>query len=159
MWIGRSTALRCEWAFPIKFAHQIEFADLRLYENERIQIGTTPVDRRRSSLIGGTLYLDALNAKAISLRPFEDLVFGASNGYIRSLSIPADPQAIGDELHLQAHAKVQKMKLGSGPNQRSPMPTWLELLAAQTGIALLWAFVIYIFGVVYTVLRWFKVAD
>lgn len=159
MRIGAATTLRCASALPVRFGRQIEFENLRLYAIERFQISGTAVDRRRSSLLSGTLYLDALNAKAVALRPFEDLSFGSSKGYIRALSIPVDSKSASEELHLQAHATVQKMKLGSGANERSQMPGWLEVLAAQTGIALLWASVIYVFGIIYAVLRWFKVTN
>ena len=39
------------------------------------------------------------------------------------------------------------------------MPSWLEVLSAQTGIALLWASVLYVFGIVYAVLRWLKITN
>jgi hypothetical protein len=130
-----------------------------LYVIERFQVDGAPIDRRRSSLLNGTVYFDDLNGKAVPLRPFEDLSFGLSKGYLRTVSIPADSQSLNDELHLQAHAAVQQMKFGSAINERSQMPSWLELLAAQTGIALLWAAVIYVFGIVYAVLRWFKVTN
>jgi hypothetical protein len=157
MRIGAATTLRCESASPVKFAHQIEFENLRLYAVERYQTGTAPIDRRRSSVLSGTLYLEALNAKAVPLRPFEDFSFGLSKGYIRAISVPADSKPGSEELHLQAHAAVQQMKLGSGANERSQMPSWLELLAAQSGVALLWASVIYVFGIIYAVLRWLNV--
>jgi hypothetical protein len=157
MRIGAATTLRCESAIPVKFARQIEFENLRLYTVERYQTGTAPIDRRRSSLLSGTLYLDVLNAKSVPLRPFEDLSFGSSRGYIRAISIPPDSKPASEELRLQAHAAVQQMKLGSGVSERSQMPSWLEMLAAQTGIALLWASVIYVFGVIYAVLRWLNV--
>jgi hypothetical protein len=157
MRIGTATTLHCESGLAVKFARQIEFENLRLYTLERIQIDSAPIDRLRSALLSGTLYLDALNAKAVALRPFEDLVFGFSKGYIRALSFPTDLKMTGDGLHLQAHAVVQKMNLGSGANERSLMPSWLEVLSAKTGIALFWASVTYFLGIIYAALRWFEV--
>ena len=157
--IGVDTVLRSESASPLQFARQIEFENLRLYADERFQSGSAPVDRRRSSVLMGTLYFDSLNAKAVSLRPFQDLSFGSSKGYIRAISPPLDEKVATENLRLQAHATVQKMQFGAGANQRSQMPSWLELIAAQTGIALLWASVLYVFGIVYAVLRWFKVTS
>jgi hypothetical protein len=87
------------------------------------------------------------------------LSFGSSKGYIRALSFPADLKLTSDGLHLQAHALVQQMNLGSGANERTQMPSWLEVLTAQTGVALLWASVTYVLGIVYVVLRWFKVIN
>lgn len=137
----------------------MQFENLRLYTIERVQLDAAPVDRLRSSLLSGTLYLDALNANAVALRPFEDLTFGSSRGYIRTLSFPTDLKLTGDGLHLQAHATVQKMNLGSGRNERTQMPSWLEVLTAQTGIALLWASVTYVLGIIYALLQWFKVIN
>ena len=90
MRVGAATTLRCDSVSPVKFARQIEFDNLRLYAIEHFQTGGAPVDRRRSSLASGTLYLDALNAKSVPLRPFEDLAFGSSKGYIRVLTIVPD---------------------------------------------------------------------
>jgi hypothetical protein len=155
--VGAATIFRCESASPARFARQIEFEDLRLYAIERVQSGAAPVDRRRSSLLSGTLYLDSLGARAVSLRPFEDLSFGSSKGYMRAISIPSDSKPPSEDLRLQAHASVQQMNLGSGANKRSQMPSWLEVLAAQTGLFLLWASAFYAFGIIYAVLRWFRV--
>ena len=159
MRIGTATTLHCQSDLPVIFARQIEFQNLRLYAIERVQIDAGPVDYYRSSLLSGTLYLDALSAKPVALRPFEDLTFGSSKGYIRALVVATDPKFAREELHLQAHAAVQKMKLGSGTNQRSQMPSWLEVITAQTGIALLWASVTYVLGIIYAALRWFKVIN
>jgi len=155
MRIGAATTLRCRSASPIRFADQIGFENLRLYAIEHYQTDTGPVDRRLSSVLRGTFYLDALNAKAVPLRPFEDLSLGSSTGYIRGVSVPVDSKPLNEELDLQAHATVRELNLGSGANERSQMPRWLELLAAQTGITLLWAAGIYAFGIIYAVLRWY----
>jgi hypothetical protein len=157
MRIGSATTLHCESGLPVHFARQIEFENLRLYTVEHTAIDAAPVDRIRSSLLSGNLYLDALNAKAVSLRPFEDLTFRSSKGYIRVISLPTEAKLVDEGLHLQAHSTVQEMSVGSMTNLRSLMPTWLEVLAAKTGIALLWASVTYGLGVIYAVLRWFEV--
>jgi hypothetical protein len=157
MRIGAAATLRGNSSSPVKFARQIEFDDLRFYAVERYQNVTAPIDRRRSSVLKGTLYLDALNSKALTLRPYEALSFSSSKGYLRAISIPADSRPGSEDLRVQAHATVQEMMLGSGANRRSQMPSWLELLAAQTGIALLWACVIYVFGIVYATLKWMSV--
>jgi hypothetical protein len=159
MRIGTGTTLHGESDVPVKFVPQIEFENLRLYAIERIQVDSAPIDRLRSALSSGTVYLDALNAKAVALRPFEDLTFGSSKGYIRAISFPTDSKLTGDGLHLQAHAVVQNLNLGSGVNKRSLMPSWLEVLAARTGIALLWASVTYFLGITYAALRWFEVIN
>jgi hypothetical protein len=173
MRIGSAATLHCESDLPVEFARQIQFDNLHLYTIERVQVDAAPVDRVQSSLLSGTLYLDALNAKAVALRPFEDLTFGSSKGHIRALSFPADlkltgdglhlqahaPALTGDGLHLRAHATVQKMNLGSGANKRAQMPSWLEVLTAQTGITLLWASVTYVLGMIYAALLWFKVIN
>jgi hypothetical protein len=158
MRIGTATTLHCESDLPVKFARHIAFEKLRLSTIERIQIDSPPIDRLRSALLSGTLYLDALNAKAVALRPFEELTFGSSTGYIRALSFPTELMK-GDGLHLQAHAIVQKMTLGSGANERSLMPSWLEVLSARTGVTLLWASITYFLGIIYAALRWFEVVN
>jgi hypothetical protein len=157
MYMGAATTLRCQSALPVEFARQMEFRNLRLSGVQRVQGGAGPVDQRRSSIVSGTVYLDALNAKALPLRPFEDISFSSSSGYIRAISLAQDSGSQSDGLRLQAHAAVEGMKAGSGPNARSQMPGWLEVLAAQKGIALLWASGVYVFGIIYIVLRWFGI--
>jgi hypothetical protein len=152
--LGSMTSIRYESKSDVSFARQIDFSNLRFYTDERYQIDAAPTDRRRSSVAGGTLFLDALNAKAVPLRHFEDLSFASSEGYIRSVSIPEDSKATKEELRVWGHATVRQMTLGSGTNKRSQMPNLLELLAAKNGIALLWASVVYVFAVIYAVLKW-----
>jgi hypothetical protein len=151
----RTTALlTTEPLTPVKFARQIPFENLRLVSDDRDQTGTAPEDTRHSSVLSGTLFLDALNAKPLPLRPFEDLAFTSSRGYIRTISLPLAAGVGNEDLHLQGHAGVQGMTFGAGINKRSRMPNLLEWLSAQTSITLLWAATAYVFGIVLALLRW-----
>jgi hypothetical protein len=141
-----------------EFARQIEVANLDL--------DLAPEDRPHSdeeldrpTLFAGTVYLVALNGKQIPIRPSEVLTFGSSHGQIRTISLSSPGTPSADALQLQAHVEVSNMRMGVEPYQRSLMPKWLELAAAQNGLILLWGTAIYVFGIVYSILRWFKVTS
>ena len=137
---------------PALFARQIEFEQLRLQTVQRDQTGPTPRDSRKSALVSGSLYLDALSAKPVTLRPFEDLTFERSKGYFRMISAAGAEKPLDEAFRLQVHAAVEGMKA----DQRSLMPTWLEVIEASAGLRLFWSSVTGAIGIVMLVLRYFK---
>ncbi len=153
IYLSPSATIRGESLAAIAFARQIEFAGLRLYAIDRIQADGPALERRRSSVLSGKIYLDALNAKEVALRPFEDLKFASSKGYIRSLMAPASS---ADDFHLQAHATVERMTVGAGDNERSQMPNYLEVITAKNGFTLVWSSVVALFGILYGLARWLE---
>ncbi len=59
-----------KWTEPRSFTRQIEFEQLRLQTVQRDQTGPTPSDSRKSALVSGSSYLDAVSARPVTLRPF-----------------------------------------------------------------------------------------
>ena len=154
LYVGQETRFRLmpQKGQDARFARQIEWEDLILVDEETYQ-ADTPQERQISSVVKGKLYLTALNGKPYDLRPSERLAFAASKGEIRTLSLATAEKDMPEGFVLNAHAKVQAMKAGD----RSLMPNWLELLAAQSGLGLLWGSAIYLFGMAVAVLKYFRV--
>jgi hypothetical protein len=146
---------------PFAFSPELAATDISFFEIQQDIDMTRAVPRQVSSLLAGTLYLEALNDKAITVRPYEELRFGRSNGMIRKLQlVPADANtSAGESFALQAHADVSAMTIGAGKNVRSLMPTYLESLAARQGLALFWGSTLYLIGVVASILRWLRVSQ
>ena len=135
-----------------QFAHQIEFEHLRLQTVQRDQTGPTPRDSRKSALVSGSLHLNAVSSKTVTLRPFEDLTFMRSKGHFRTISVAGAERPLDEAFRLQAHAAVEGMRA----EQRSLMPTWLEVIEASAGLRLFWSSVTGAIGIVMLVLRYFK---
>ena len=135
-----------------QFTRHIEFEHLRLQIVERDQTGSTPRDSKKSALVSGSLYLDSVSAKPVTLRPFEDLTFEKSKGHFRMIAAAGAVQPLDEAFRLQAHATVEGMKA----DQRSLMPTWLEVIESHAGLRLFWSSVTGAIGIVMLVLRYFK---
>ena len=102
--------------------------------------------RKRSTIVGGTLYLEALNSAKRQIRAGEDLHFDSSRGTIRMIRL--DPE----HLSLNFHGEVGGMRTG----EQNLMPTWLEWLRARHGLSLFWGSVVYLFGFGLAAVRWVK---
>ena len=137
--------------YPLRFARQIAVEKVALI-SEEISFADAPENRQLSSVLSGTLYLNALDGKQVPLRPSEALSFSDFTGTLRSISPAADG------LQLELFATVKGMKTGEAPNQRSLMPTHLQWIAARKELWLWWGSAVSIFAVLMSVLRWLKIA-
>jgi hypothetical protein len=98
----------------------------------------------------GTLYYEAIDGRARSLRRGEGLHLAWSEGEIRDL------QFNDDGVSMRFHGWVRGMSTGSGGVRRSLMPTLLEWLRARHGLELLWVSTAYVVGLFVTVLGWWR---
>jgi hypothetical protein len=137
-------------ANPIAMSPQLLINSLSLRRIEQTADAQRTVVRRLSTVLSGTLYLEALNGQNLALRPGEEIEFGESHGEVRSLRLD------GDHIVLSFQGHVRGMTLGSGDNRRSLMPTWLEWLKARHGLSLLWGTTFSVFGLIYGALRWWR---
>jgi hypothetical protein len=137
---------------PLQFAPQIPIQNLALISEERYFTDAAEV-RQLSSVLTGTLYLNALNGKAIPLRPSETLAFEALSGTLRRISLDARG------MQLQLTATVQGMTTGEPPNKRSLMPNELERISTSNELWLWWGSAASAFAVLMSVLRWLKVTS
>ena len=88
-----------------------------------------------------------------TLRPSERLEFTQSKGELRSIT--AKP---GEEsFQLQAHAVVEGMSSGSGNVRRNRMPNWVEWGYGKEWLVRLVTGLIPGVGLVYSILKWFRV--
>lgn len=135
---------------PLRFARQIAVEKVALV-SEELSFADAPENRQLSSVLSGTLYLNALDGKQAPLRPSEALSFSDSAGTLRSIAPAADG------LQLELFATVKGMKTGEAPNQRSLMPTYLQWIAARNELWLWWGSAVSVFAVLMSVLRWLKI--
>lgn len=132
------------------FARNIEATGLSFFERDD-RGGAAP--RILSGLLGGTVFLNDLNARSLPLRPSDILEFTASSGQLRSLiGKPGE-----ETFELRAHALVRGMRTGVGAGIRPRMPNWLEWAYAQESFTRIASAGLSLFGLAYSVLRWFKV--
>ena len=127
---------------------QLLVSNLSLLHIEQTMDAYRTVVRRLSTVLSGTLRLEALNGQTSILRRGEELEFGLSNGEIRNLRLE------GDHVVVNFHGRVRDMTVGTGNNRRSLMPTWLDWLKARHGLSLLWGTTLYVFGLILGLLRW-----
>jgi hypothetical protein len=107
--------------------------------------------RAISGIQSGTLYLEELENKAVTLHSGEPLRFEAFHGHLRQLAIH------GDKISLKFSGIARGMRTGSDENPRSLMPTLLEWLKARQALLLMWGTVFYCISVSAGVLRWLGV--
>jgi hypothetical protein len=149
--LGPQTALNLTplEGHPLRFAREIATGKLALV-SEEVSFADVPENRQLSSVLSGTVYLNALNGKPVVLRPSEALTFSGFKGTFREIT------PTPDGLNLKAFATVEGMRTGQFPNQRSLMPTWLEWIGARNELWLWWGSALSVFAVLMSVLRWLK---
>jgi hypothetical protein len=126
----------------LEFWRVDEFGDRRL-----------SVLRTLSTILRGTIYFEALDGVSRSLRAGEVLRFAHVHGEVRTLRMR------DDRLSLGFHGQVEGMSTGIDQRIHSLMPTWLDWLKAQHGLSLLWGTTLYVTGLAFAALRWFKGAQ
>jgi hypothetical protein len=135
----------------LELAQQWRVKGLSLARFERFMDVQQTSIRKTSTLLGGSLYLDALNSERRTLRLGEAIRFESSLGDVRTLAVEAN------SISLQYQGQVRGMTTGFGEIRTDLMPTMLEWLRARHGLSLLWGTTLYLFGMVAAVLRWLKV--
>lgn len=133
---------------PDKFSSQLLADELTLFRIDEFVDQKHTLVRKVSTILSGTLYFESLNGKARPLRASEALRFEQSRGEIRTI------QLHDNHIALKYFGRVRGMQTGSGENERSLMPSYLEWLSARHGLSLLWGTALYIFGLIVGVLRW-----
>jgi hypothetical protein len=105
--------------------------------------------RTVSAVRSGTIEFPSLDGVRRSLRSGDALSFGSAKGELIGLG-PKD-----DHLEMEFVGRVRGLVTGTD-GARSLMPTWFEWIQARHGLSLLWGSVVYVFGMVLLILRWFK---
>jgi hypothetical protein len=134
-------------AFPVR----LSVSDLSLFRIDHFMDAERTVIRRVSTILSGTVRLEALHGQERSLRPGEGVQFAQSHGEIRALRL------YDDRIALKFHGRVAGMTVGSGESYRSLMPTYFEWLRARHGLSLLWGTTLYVFGLIVAALRWWGI--
>jgi hypothetical protein len=134
-------------AFPVR----LSASDLSLFRIDQFMDAERTVIRRVSTILSGTVRLEALHGQERSLRPGEGVQFARSHGEIRALRL------YDDRIALKFHGRVRGMTVGSGESPRSLMPTYFEWLRARHGLSLLWGTTLYVFGLIVAALRWWGI--
>jgi hypothetical protein len=134
------------------FSPQVAIRRLDLSRVDEFHAPEGTMTQAVSTILAGTIYLESLNGEARPLRPRELLRFSEIRGVIRTIEL-------GDgRVTLAFRGTVRGMRSGWGTKPVTLMPTWLDWLRAQHGLALLWGTTLYLFGLVTAILRWWRVA-
>ena len=104
--------------------------------------------RPTSTIVSGTLVFDALNGRAVSLRPGEPLHLDGFVGELGTLTWD------GQVLVANLHGTVSNAFVGVEARPRNLMPTLFEWLQARQGLWLLWGTARYPLTLGTVALRW-----
>ncbi|PYP59199.1 MAG: hypothetical protein DMD40_03675 [Gemmatimonadetes bacterium] len=132
------------------FSSPLLATGLLLSRVDQVQQEGQTLVRHISTIRSGTLYFEALDARAFPLRTGEGLQFAWSDGEIRELQLE------GGSIALRFHGAVRGMSTGTGPAKRNLMPTWLDWLRARHGVWLLWGTTTYVVGLFLSISGWWK---
>jgi hypothetical protein len=129
---------------------QIPIDELSFAEEVKLTDKAHPVISWRSSIRGGFLYMESLKGKKYTFRDGENLRLHLSSGTIRKTGIHEDV------FRALIHGQVNELQTGETFTSHNLMPTLLEWLHAQEALGLLWFSSLYAFGLLITVIRWWK---
>jgi hypothetical protein len=134
-----------------EFSPQLAIDKLTFFHVDRFQTAAGTTAETISTVLSGTLYLESLNGTSYQLRPRELVQFDDIRGVIRTLKVK------DDQVTINFRGKTRGIRSGWGDSPSDLMPTYFAWLQAQHGLSLLWATTIYVFGIVATILRWWRV--
>jgi hypothetical protein len=135
------------------FSRQVVIDSLALFGLDQYLNLHQTILRRVSTIASGTLYFQSLGGKEHRLRAGEAISFKASKGEIRTLELK------GDQISFSFHGRVSGMTTGGEENRVSLMPTYLEWLKARHGLSLLWGTTLYFFGLILSIIRWWRTSS
>jgi hypothetical protein len=135
---------------PLAFAPWLRADAISLTRIERIAADDRMLVRQISTLVAGTLVYTALDGRERKLRVAEPLRFGRAQGEFRSI------EAVPGGVAASFRGEVAGMASGSADAPRSLMPTWLDWIAANHGVSLLWGSALYGFGLIMALLKWWR---
>lgn len=140
--------------------------------------GSRHLSTRFSSVLGGSVYLEAVEGRQVPIRRDQllDVGLGTFAGYdpVRASGGPGFCQedaasatrpararivrlAVGaDAIGLQATATVDRLSTGTSTYRQDLMPRWLEWLQTRQELLLFWGAFGSLFGLTYTVLLWWR---
>ena len=140
--------------------------------------GSRHLSTRFSSVLGGSVYLEAVEGRQVPIRRDQllDVGLGSLDGYdpvqasgepgfcdedAASATRPARARivrlAVGDDaIALQATATVDRLSTGTATYRQDLMPRWLEWLQTRQELLLFWGAFGSLFGLTYTVLLWWR---
>lgn len=137
-------AARCIVCSPISVS-ELQFEALDEYHDNAFTMVET-----RSSVRSGVVVFYGLNGKKHELNRHEMLKFDVSNGHVRSIETTND-----GNLQVRFHGVVKGLEVGSEQNPNSLMPSMLEWLKERNSVALAWASVLYLFGLLLSLMKFY----
>ncbi|WP_425259145.1 hypothetical protein ACPOLB_26910 [Rubrivivax sp. RP6-9] len=132
------------------FALPLAVSALGLERLEAARQGGDDLVRRLSTLRSGTVRLPALGDAQRTLARGELLRLDLVDARV----VQIDRE--GPHLALSLQGRARDIVAGTERHPRRLMPTWLEWLAAQHGLSLLWGSALYLFGLAMAVWRWWS---
>lgn len=111
--------------------------------------GTTP--QVLSTVLGGALFLEALDGKRFDVRRGEHVGLDLTRGILSALAIEKGG------IVLRASGWTRSLAFGSRDNARNLMPRWLEWLKSRYEVALFWGTSSYLFMVLWGAVKWWGI--
>jgi hypothetical protein len=140
--------------------------------------GSRHLSTRFSTVLGGSIYLEAVAGREVPIRRDQllDVGLGTLAGYDQvqasgdpgfcandaASDTPAAPARImriavgADAIALQAAATVDRLSTGTATHRRNLMPRRLEWLQTRPELLAFWGAFVSLFGLAYTVLLWWR---
>ncbi|MDY7232723.1 hypothetical protein SYV04_40430 [Hyalangium sp. s54d21] len=143
--IQAAQTLDCIMCLPVPISHlAFDSTDEGFDGKERI---VTPFSR----IISGTLVLRDLGNKEVPLRLGTPVVLGIQDGELGPASIDSEGR-----ISIVFHGNIDRLKIGSGNNTKNLMPSYLEWVAANQKLALIWGALAFIVALTISVWNWFR---
>ena len=137
----------------LPFYAQVPIEKLGLFRIEEFSTLGKSLVNPVSTLLSGTLYLESLNGEKKELRAGEQIRFNTSKGQIESLKLESD------RITFKFHGRVRGMKIGEEGVSKTLMPNLLEWLKARQPLSLLWGTTILFYGLIASVMNWYRKAS
>ncbi len=130
------------------FERAITINKIDLIKIYRDQVGKS--DFQESTIHSGTIIFNELTREPRPIRDREIIRLKFLEGQIIRLRL------VENKISFKLYCRVNELTSGNDDSLKNLMPTWLEWLSAQHNILLLWGSIIYIFGVVLSIKRWWS---
>jgi hypothetical protein len=109
---------------PMEFGAPFRVSELALSEDRELDEPDQLTAQTRSSVVSGSVVLNALGGKRIELQPYDALRFVVKSGEVRELF--PEPTNAGTPLVIRFHGDVGDLTGGSSRAPTSLMPTWID---------------------------------
>ena len=137
-------------ASQLQFYAQLPVESLDLSSIEEFATPQKSLVAPMSTLLSGVLYFDSLDGERHPLRNGEQIRFTVAQGRLESLRL------LDDRIAFKFRGRINALSVGDEEARRNLMPSLLQWLRARQPLSLIWGAAIFVYGLLLTVLRWYR---